>query len=135
MSQDKEDGKIRPGEALEYHAEPRPGKFEIRPTKPLSSQRELSLAYTPGVAEPCREIAKDPLAAYKYTNRRNQVCVLSDGSATLGLGDIGPLACKPVMEGKAVLFKHLAGVDALDVELDVDSTEQFIQCAKALEPT
>jgi len=135
MTQDGDEGTIRPGEALEYHEMEPPGKFEIRPTKPLSTQRELSLAYTPGVAEPCEEIAEDPLAAYRYTNRRNQVCVLSDGSATLGLGDIGPLACKPVMEGKAVLFKHLASVNAVDVELDIDGVEHFISCAKALEPT
>ena len=114
MSQDK-DGKIRDGEALEYHEHPRPGKFEIEPTKPLSTQRELSLAYTPGVAEPCRAIAADPEASFRYTNRGNLVAVVSDGSATLGLGDIGPLASKPVMEGKAVLFKHLAGVDAFDI--------------------
>jgi len=135
MTHDPDEGTIRPEEALEYHEYPRPGKFEIQPTKPLSTQRELSLAYTPGVAEPCKEIAEEPLAAYRYTNRRNQVCVLSDGSATLGLGDIGPLACKPVMEGKAVLFKHLASIDALDVELDVDGLEEFITCAEALEPT
>jgi malate dehydrogenase (oxaloacetate-decarboxylating)(NADP+) len=135
MTQQDDDGTIDSSDALEYHEKPRPGKFEIKPTKPLSTQRDLSLAYTPGVAEPCREIADDPLEAYRYTNRRNQVCVLSDGSATLGLGDVGPLACKPVMEGKAVLFKHLAGVDALDVELDIDSVEEFITCAKALEPT
>jgi len=134
MTQDSDDT-IRPDEALEYHEKPQPGKFEIRPTKPLSTQRELSLAYTPGVAEPCREIAEDPVAAYRYTNRRNQVCVLSDGSATLGLGDIGPLACKPVMEGKAVLFKHLADIDAVDVELDVDGIEEFISCAEAIAPT
>ncbi len=135
MTQKKDDGTIHPGEALDYHENPRPGKFEITPTKSLSTQRDLSLAYTPGVAEPCEKIAEDPLEAYRYTNRRNQVCVLSDGSATLGLGDIGPLACKPVMEGKAVLFKHLAGIDALDVELDIDGVEEFITCARALEPT
>jgi malate dehydrogenase (oxaloacetate-decarboxylating)(NADP+) len=134
MSQDK-DAKIREGEALEYHEKPRPGKFEIEPTKPLSTQRELSLAYTPGVAEPCREIAADPEASFRYTNRGNLVGVVSDGSATLGLGDIGPLASKPVMEGKAVLFKHLAGVDAFDIELDVDDVDALVACAAAMEPT
>ncbi|MFB6264078.1 MAG: phosphate acyltransferase, partial [Bradymonadaceae bacterium] len=134
MSDDDEQT-IRPGDALEYHAEPRPGKFEISPTKPLSTQRDLSLAYTPGVAEPAEAIAEDPVAAYEYTNRRNLVCVLSDGSATLGLGDVGPLASKPVMEGKSVLFKNLAGIDAFDIELDIDSPEGFIQTAKSLEPT
>ena len=133
MSQD-DDGQLR-RDALEYHESPQPGKFEITPTKPLSSQRELALAYSPGVAEPAKEIAEDPLEVYRYTNRRNLVCVLSDGSATLGLGDVGPLAAKPVMEGKAVLFKHLAAVDSVDIELDVDSTDEFVQCAKALEPT
>jgi malate dehydrogenase (oxaloacetate-decarboxylating)(NADP+) len=134
MSQDK-DGKIREGEALEYHEKPRPGKFEIEPTKPLSTQRELSLAYTPGVAEPCRAIAADPAASFRYTNRGNLVAVVSDGSATLGLGDIGPLASKPVMEGKAVLFKHLAGVDAFDIELDVEGVDAIVDCTAAMEPT
>ena len=134
MSQDK-DGKIREGEALEYHEKPRPGKFEIQPTKPLSSQRELSLAYTPGVAEPCRAIAEDSQASFRYTNRGNLVAVVSDGSATLGLGDIGPRASKPVMEGKVVLFKHLAGVDAFDIELEVEDTDALVACAAAMEPT
>jgi malate dehydrogenase (oxaloacetate-decarboxylating)(NADP+) len=134
MSDDK-DKKSRRDEALRYHQNPRPGKLEINPTKPLSSQRDLSLAYTPGVAEPCREIADDPLNSYKYTNRANLVGVVTDGSATLGLGDIGALASKPVMEGKAVLFKHLAGVDAFDIELDTDNVEAFINCVRAMEPT
>ncbi|MFW6053686.1 MAG: hypothetical protein ACOC9J_02625, partial [Persicimonas sp.] len=98
---DDTDSKSRRDEALRYHEVPRPGKLEIQPTKPLSSQRDLSLAYTPGVAEPCREIAEDPLASYRYTNRGNLVGVVTNGSATLGLGDIGALASKPVMEGKA----------------------------------
>ncbi len=132
---DHKDPKSRRDEALRYHESPRPGKLEIQPTKPLSSQRDLSLAYTPGVAEPCREIAEDPLASYRYTNRGNLVGVVTNGSATLGLGDIGALASKPVMEGKAVLFKHLAGVDAFDIELDVDNVEDFINCVRALEPT
>ena len=136
MTDDKsDDGQIRPGEALEYHSEPVPGKFELTPTKSLSSQRDLSLAYTPGVAEPCKAIAEDPLMAYEYTNRRNMVGVVTDGSACLGLGDIGPLASKPVMEGKAVLFKHLAGVDSMDIELEVEDVEDFITTTRSLEPT
>ncbi|MFW5967908.1 MAG: NADP-dependent malic enzyme [Persicimonas sp.] len=125
----------RRDQALRYHEFPRPGKLEIQPTKSLASQRDLSLAYTPGVAEPCRDIAKDPLDSYRYTNRANLVGVITNGSATLGLGDIGPLASKPVMEGKAVLFKHLAELDAFDIELDIDEVDQFVACVKALEPT
>jgi malate dehydrogenase (oxaloacetate-decarboxylating)(NADP+) len=134
MSQNKR-GSIRPQEALDYHEHPRPGKFEIEPTKPLSSQRDLALAYSPGVAEPCRAIAADPDDAFRYTNRGNLVAVVSNGSATLGLGNIGALASKPVMEGKAVLFKSLAGVDAFDLELDTSDSELFISCVRALEPT
>ena len=126
---------IRKKDALEYHEFPVPGKFEILPTKPLSSQRDLSLAYSPGVAEPCLEIARNPDDAFRYTNRANLVAVISNGTATLGLGNIGALACKPVMEGKAVLFKHLAGIDAIDVELDTEDAELFIRCVKAMEPT
>ncbi len=137
MTDDSRDNadSIQPSEALQYHEHPRPGKFEIQPTKPLSTQRDLSLAYTPGVAEPCRKIADNPLDVFRYTNRGNMVCVVSDGSATLGLGDIGPEACKPVMEGKAVLFKHLAGVDAVDLELDVDDVDQFVNTVRSLGPT
>ena len=126
---------IRKKDALDYHEFPIPGKFEIRPTKPLSSQRDLSLAYSPGVAEPCLDIAENPDLAFRYTNRGNLVAVISNGSATLGLGNIGALACKPVMEGKAVLFKHLAGIDAIDIELDLADPEDFIRCVKAMEPT
>jgi malate dehydrogenase (oxaloacetate-decarboxylating)(NADP+) len=132
---DENDSKSRRDEALRYHEYPRPGKLEISATKPLSSQRDLSLAYTPGVAEPCREIAEDPLKSYRYTNRANLVGVVTNGSATLGLGDIGALASKPVMEGKAVLFKHLAGVDAFDIELDTDDVEAFINCVRLMGPT
>jgi malate dehydrogenase (oxaloacetate-decarboxylating)(NADP+) len=132
---DEKDKKNRRDEALRYHEFPRPGKLEINATKPLSSQRDLSLAYTPGVAEPCREIAEEPLKSYRYTNRANLVGVVTNGSATLGLGDIGALASKPVMEGKAVLFKHLAGVDAFDIELDTDDVEAFINCVRTMEPT
>ncbi len=121
--------------ALDYHEFPRPGKVEVVATKPLASQRDLSLAYSPGVAEPCRIIADDPRAATRFTNRQNLVGVISDGTATLGLGDIGPLAAKPVMEGKAVLFKSLADIDAFDIELDADDTDEFVRCVRALEPT
>ena len=134
MSQHKE-SRIPAGEALDYHEFPRPGKLEIEPTKPLSSQRDLSLAYSPGVAEPCKEIMRSPKEVYRYTNRGNLVGVVSNGSATLGLGNTGPLACKPVMEGKAVLFKALAGVDAYDIELDASDPETLIQCVRAMEPT
>ncbi len=122
-------------DALDYHRYPRPGKLEVIATKPLSSQRDLSLAYSPGVADPCREIDRDPTTAALYTNRQNLVGIVSNGTATLGLGDIGPLASKPVMEGKAVLFKSLADLDAFDIELDASDTDTFIQCVKALEPT
>ena len=126
---------IRKKDALDYHSKPVPGKFEIVPTKPLSSQRDLALAYSPGVAEPCLEIAENPLDVFKYTNRGNLVAVVSNGTATLGLGNIGALACKPVMEGKAVLLKSLAGIDTFDIELDAEDPDVFIQCVKAMEPT
>ena len=105
-------------QALDYHNGSRPGKIEVTPTKPCRTQRDLSLAYTPGVAEPCLEIQKNPKDAYKYTGRGNLVAVLSNGSAVLGLGDIGALAGKPVMEGKAVLFKRFADVDVFDIEVN-----------------
>ena len=122
-------------EALRYHREGRPGKIEIGVTKPCATQRELSLAYTPGVAEPCREIEKDPQAALEYTMRGNLVGVITNGTAVLGLGDIGPLAGKPVMEGKAVLFKRFADVDAFDIEVDEKDPKRFIEIVKSLEPT
>lgn len=131
----KHDGPIRRKDALDYHEFPRPGKVEVLPTKPLSTQRDLALAYSPGVAEPCREIAADPQAAFRYTNRKNLVGIITNGTATLGLGDIGALASKPVMEGKAVLFKVLAGIDAFDIELDERDPDAFARCVKALEPT
>ena len=134
MSQDKASS-IRPQEALDYHELPRPGKLEIEPTKPLATQRDLSLAYSPGVAEPTRAIAADPAAAYRYTNKGNLVGVVTNGSATLGLGNTGSLASKPVMEGKAVLFKILAGVDAYDIELDLSDADTLITCISAMEPT
>jgi len=119
-------------EVLEYHKK---GKIGIDLTKPCSSQHELSLAYTPGVAIPCLEIAKDEDLSFEYTNRANLVAVVSDGTAVLGLGDIGPLASKPVMEGKAVLFKKFADVDAFDIELDVHSVEEIVATCKAIAPT
>jgi malate dehydrogenase (oxaloacetate-decarboxylating)(NADP+) len=118
--------------ALEYHKH---GKIGIDLTKPCSSQHELSLAYTPGVAIPCLEIAKDEDLSFEYTNRANLVAVVSDGTAVLGLGNIGPLASKPVMEGKSVLFKKFADVDAFDIELDVHSIEEIVATCKAIAPT
>ena len=118
--------------ALEYHIG---GKIGIDLTKPCSTQYELSLAYTPGVAIPCLEIEKDENLAFEYTNRANLVAVISDGSAVLGLGDIGPLAGKPVMEGKSVLFKKFANVDAFDIELDIHSIEEIVATCKAIAPT
>jgi malate dehydrogenase (oxaloacetate-decarboxylating)(NADP+) len=119
-------------EVLEYHSG---GKIGIKVTKPCDSQHELALAYTPGVAIPCLEIAKDEELAYKYTNKGNLVAVISDGSAVLGLGDIGAIAGKPVMEGKSVLFKKFAHVDAFDIEIDVHTTEEIIATCKAIAPT
>jgi malate dehydrogenase (oxaloacetate-decarboxylating)(NADP+) len=122
-------------EALAYHAAGRPGKIEVIATKPCRTQTDLSLAYTPGVAEPCREIVRDPSAAYRYTARGNLVAVVTDGTAVLGLGDIGPLAGKPVMEGKGVLFKRFAGIDVFDIELNVRNPDDFIRIVEAMEPT
>ncbi len=119
----KDDLKSR---ALAYHAEPVPGKLAIEVSKPCETQEELSLAYTPGVAAPCREIQADPQAAYKYTAKGNLVAVITDGSAVLGLGNIGALAGKPVMEGKAVLFKRFAGIDCFDIEVDADNPDDFV---------
>src|ERR1700730_1325465 len=113
-------------QALDYHNGSRPGKIEVTPTKPCRTQRDLSLAYTPGVAEPCLEIQKNPRDAFKYTGRGNLVAVLSNGTAVLGLGDIGALAGKPVMEGKAVLFKRFADVDCIDLEVDTKDVDQFV---------
>jgi malate dehydrogenase (oxaloacetate-decarboxylating)(NADP+) len=122
-------------EALDYHSQGRPGKIEVVPTKPTATQRDLALAYTPGVAKPCLEIARDPSTVYKYTNKGNLVAVISNGTAVLGLGAIGAAAGKPVMEGKAVLFKRFADIDVFDLELDTRDTEVFIQAVKVLEPT
>ena len=127
--------KITKEEALRYHAEGKPGKIEVIPTKPHSTQADLSLAYSPGVAEPCLEIEKNPLDAYEYTAKGNLVAVISNGTAVLGLGDIGPLAGKPVMEGKGLLFKIFAGIDVFDIEVNEKDPEKFIQTVKAISPT
>jgi malate dehydrogenase (oxaloacetate-decarboxylating)(NADP+) len=122
-------------EALIYHAKPKPGKLEVNPSKPYSSQRDLSLAYSPGVAEPCLEIEKDSGNVYKYTNKANLVAVISNGTAVLGLGDIGPEASKPVMEGKGLLFKIFAGIDVFDIEVNTKDVDAFIETVKNIAPT
>ena len=122
-------------EALVYHAKPKPGKIEVIPTTKYNTQRELSLAYSPGVAHPCIEIEKDINNVYKYTSKGNLVAVISNGTAVLGLGDIGPEASKPVMEGKALLFKIFAGIDVFDIEIDAKDTEKFIETVKNISPT
>ena len=127
MSQDLKEA------ALEYHAKPRPGKLSVEITKPTKTSRDLSLAYSPGVAEPVREIAKDPENAYKYTAKGNLVAVISDGSAILGLGNLGPLASKPVMEGKGVLFKRFAGIDVFDIEVNSESPQAFMKQLSVLQ--
>ena len=126
---------IRPEDALEYHSSPPAGKVSVVPTKPCRTQRDLSLAYTPGVAVPCLEIERDPSLAYKYTAKANLVAVISNGTAVLGLGDIGALAGKPVMEGKGVLFKRFADIDVFDIELDTKNSEEIIRTCQILEPT
>ncbi len=127
--------KLTKEDALLYHSQGKPGKIEVIPTKPYSSQRDLSLAYSPGVAEPCLEIEKDANAAYEYTAKGNLVAVISNGTAVLGLGDIGAVAGKPVMEGKGLLFKIFAGIDVFDIEVDEKDPEKFIQVVKAIAPT
>ncbi|BDD11307.1 NADP-dependent malic enzyme [Fulvitalea axinellae] len=122
-------------DALAYHEMGQPGKVEVVPTKPLSTQLDLALAYSPGVAEPCLEIEKSPETAFRYTSRGNLVGVISNGTAVLGLGNIGALASKPVMEGKGVLFKKFAGIDVFDIEIDEEDPEKFIEIVKSLEPT
>src|ERR1022692_4932616 len=126
---------LRREQALEYHSKGRPGKIEVIPTKEAKTQRDLSLAYSPGVAEPCKEIFKNIDDVYKYTAKGNLVGVISNGTAVLGLGDIGPEAGKPVMEGKAVLFKIFADCDVFDIEINEKDPEKFVQIVKALEPT
>jgi len=126
---------IRRQDALDYHSSSPAGKISITPSKPCYSQRDLSLAYTPGVAVPCLEIEKDPALVYNYTAKGNLVAVVTNGSAVLGLGDIGPAAGKPVMEGKAVLFKRFADIDVFDLELATNDPQEIIRTCQILEPT
>jgi len=126
---------IRKSDVLKYHSEDRAGKIEVKPTKPCFTQRDLSMAYTPGVAEPCREIEGAPEKVFEYTAKGNLVAVVTNGTAVLGLGDIGPLAAKPVMEGKAVLFKRFADIDVFDIELNTKDPDELIQAVRLLEPT
>ena len=121
--------------ALYYHAHPKPGKLEIRPTKPMASQRDLAMAYSPGVAEACLAIKSDPTEAPRLTTKGNLVAVISNGSAVLGLGNIGAQASKPVMEGKAVLFKKFANIDCFDIEVNETDPEKLADIVAALEPT
>src|SRR5487761_1695070 len=121
-------------EALLFHSGGRPGKLAIAPTKPLTTQRDLSLAYSPGVAFPCLHIARDPSAAFDYTSKGNFVAVISNGTAVLGLGDLGALAAKPVMEGKAALFKRFADIDSIDLEIDTRDVDEFVNCVRFLHP-
>src|SRR5919112_1676994 len=122
-------------QALEYHSKGRPGKIEVIPTKDAKTQRDLSLAYSPGVAEPCKEIQNNPETVYKYTAKGNLVAVISNGTAVLGLGDIGPEASKPVMEGKGVLFKIFSDIDVFDIEVNEKDPQKFVDIVAALEPT
>lgn len=135
MSHDVKNRQVTREAALRYHQESKPGKIETIPTKAYASQYDLSLAYSPGVAYPCLEIEKNPADVYNYTNRGNLIGVISNGTAVLGLGNIGPLASKPVMEGKALLFKIFAGLDCFDIELDASDPDRFVETVKALEPT
>src|SRR3954463_8667472 len=127
--------KIRKQDALDYHTKGQPGKIEVTPTKMLSSQLDLALAYSPGVAEPCKEIAANKEDVYKYTAKGNLVAVISNGTAVLGLGNIGPEASKPVMEGKGVLFKKFADIDVFDIEVAETDPKMFIETVARLEPT
>ena len=122
-------------EALQFHSQGKPGKLEIAPTKPLTTQRDLSLAYSPGVAVPVLAIAQDPQLAYDYTNKGNLVAVVSNGTAILGLGNLGALAAKPVMEGKGALFKRFADIDGIDLLIDTQDVEAFINCVRYLGPS
>ena len=121
--------------AREYHALPQPGKIEVRPTKSHNTQQDLTLAYSPGVAVPCKDIEADPERAYDYTAKGNLVAVISNGTAVLGLGDIGAMAGKPVMEGKGLLFKIYAGIDVFDLEVDEKDPKKFIEVVRSLAPT
>ena len=129
------DVKYTEAEALEFHSRGRPGKIEVIATKPMATQRDLALAYSPGVAVPVRAIAENPGCAYDYTAKGNLVAVISNGTAILGLGNLGALASKPVMEGKAVLFKRFADVDAIDIEVKTEAAQRFIDCVELLEPS
>ncbi len=122
--------KFRKEDALNYHSQGRPGKIEVIPTKPYSTPFDLTLAYSPGVAEPCLEIEKNPEDAYKYTAKGNLVAVISNGTAVLGLGNIGALASKPVMEGKGLLFKIFADIDVFDIEIDTTNIDEFVNTVK-----
>src|SRR3954454_16111080 len=126
---------LRKKDALEYHEKGRPGKIEVVPTKEAKTQRDLSLAYSPGVAEPCKEIAAQKENVYLYTAKGNLVAVISNGTAVLGLGDIGPTASKPVMEGKGLLFKIYSDIDVFDIELNTKDVDEFVRTVKILEPT
>src|SRR5678810_1137007 len=128
----KEKEPITDQEALDYHSEGKPGKVSILPTKPLMTQRDLSLGYSPGVAVPCLAIQKDPSKAYDYTARGNFVAVISNGTAVLGLGDLGALAAKPVMEGKAALFKRFADIDSIDLEVSTEDPDEFVNSIRFL---
>ena len=127
--------KVTAEEALAYHLEPKPGKFEITATKPMTTQRDLSLAYSPGVAVPVQAIADNPEVVYDYTNKGNMVAVITNGTAILGMGNLGALASKPVMEGKAVLFKRFADVNSIDIELDTEDPEEFINAVRLMGPS
>ncbi|MEO6256426.1 MAG: NADP-dependent malic enzyme, partial [Sphingomicrobium sp.] len=127
--------KFSENEAIEYHSRGRPGKIEIIASKPMATQRDLSLAYSPGVAIPVQAIADDPGRAYELTAKGNLVAVISNGTAILGMGNLGALAAKPVMEGKAVLFKRFADVDSIDIEVDTEDCQKFIECVALLEPS
>jgi len=122
-------------EALDYHEFPKAGKISVETTKPVATQKDLSLAYTPGVAVPCLAIEKNPEDAYRYTAKSNLVAVISNGTAVLGLGNIGALASKPVMEGKGVLFKSFSGLDSFDIEVDTESIDRFCSVVSAIAPT
>ena len=139
MADEKTSGQERPvftdKEALLFHSRGRPGKLEIVATKPMATQRDLSLAYSPGVAAPVMAIARDPSAAYDYTAKGNMVAVITNGTAILGLGDLGALAAKPVMEGKAALFKRFADIDSIDLEVDTHDIEEFIAAVRYLGPS
>ncbi|HMQ40924.1 MAG TPA: malic enzyme-like NAD(P)-binding protein, partial [Paracoccus sp. (in: a-proteobacteria)] len=127
--------RITPEEALSYHMEPRPGKFDVVPSTPMATQRDLSLAYSPGVAVPVQAIADRPETAYDYTTKGNLVAVISNGTAILGMGNLGALASKPVMEGKAVLFKRFADVNAIDIELDTEDPDEIVNAVRLMGPS